>query len=190
MKRRFLLYFLYCIPFICFFELKSQSLDSIPIQVSLLTTGFVVPDSNRTPDVILIHSSYCPTLEDSFNLDCILDLYKKYKVSAHYIIDRKGVVFQLVKEENISHHGGKGVLPDGSTKINTRSIGIELINTKVSAYTDLQYQCLVRLVKNIQYRWKINYLLGHKDVSPSRKTDPWNFDWARFWNEMNCEMQK
>ena len=151
--------------------------------------GFVVPDSARNPDVIIIHSSYCPTVADSFNLQCILSLYKKYDVSAHYIIDRAGLIYCLVDEKHISHHGGKGVLPDGSIKINTRSIGIELVNTKSSFYTELQYTSLANLINGITERYQIKYVLGHSDVAPKRKSDPWNFDWQKLQSMVKISLK-
>jgi N-acetyl-anhydromuramyl-L-alanine amidase AmpD len=144
-----------------------------------LDTGFKICDSLRKPDVVIIHSSYCPTLPDSFQLECVLDLYRKYKVSAHYIIDRQGFIYNLVDEKDISYHGGKGFLPDGDNRINTRSIGIELINTKTSVYTDEQYYSLDSLLFSIKNKYSIKYILGHSDIAPARKTDPWNFDWER-----------
>lgn len=154
--------------------------DSLQIIPKRLKTGFVEVDSVRKIDVVIIHSSYCPSQADSFNLDCILSLYKKYDVSAHYIIDRSGSIYLLVDEKNIAHHGGKGTLPDGDNRPNSRSIGIELINTKASQYTDYQYISLSNLVKRLKKEYPIKYVLGHADVAPIRKTDPWNFDWEKF----------
>lgn len=163
------------------FPVFSQS--AISIVPKPLESGFVKIDSVRKIDVIVIHSSYCPTQTDSFNLECILSLYKKYDVSAHYIIDREGSIYMLVEEKNIAHHAGKGLLPDKDNRPNSRSIGIELINTVASDYTEEQYRSLVELVKQMKNRYPIKYVLGHNEVAPERKTDPWRFDWVKF-NEM------
>jgi N-acetyl-anhydromuramyl-L-alanine amidase AmpD len=156
---------------------NAQTNLTLPITKNLVDFGFIKLDSIRTPDVVILHSSYCPTLSDSFNLECILKLYQKYEVSAHYIIAKNGEIVQLVEENNISHHGGKGTLPDGNNKINTRSIGIELINTKSSSYSEIQIAQLKSLLIAIKSRFKIKYILGHSEIAPDRKTDPWNFDW-------------
>jgi N-acetylmuramoyl-L-alanine amidase len=156
---------------------------------SKVNFGFIIPDTARTPDVVIIHSSYCTAKEDSFNLDCILGLYKKYDVSAHYIIDRAGGIFNLVDEKNISHHGGKGILPDGSIRVNSRSIGIELINTKSSFCTELQYVSLANLINDITTRYQIKYVLGHSDVAPKRKSDPWNFDWNKLQSMIKISLK-
>ncbi len=154
--------------------------DLTQIIAKKLKSGFFEIDTIRKIDIVIIHSSYCPSQSDSFNLNCILNLYKKYDVSAHYIIDRKGIIYLLVDEKNIAHHGGKGTLPDGDHRPNSRSVGIELINTQKSTYTELQYLSLATLVKKLKNRYDIKYVLGHSDIAPTRKTDPWNFDWLKF----------
>lgn len=161
---------------ICFY-CQSQDTNLYIVQRKL-KFGYVKIDTLRCPDVVILHSSYCP--EDSFNLKCILELYKKYDVSAHYIIDRAGIVYNLVDENNISYHAGKSMLPDGSVKVNTRSIGIELINTKIGNYTELQYLSLVKLTNKISQNYGLKYILGHSDIAPGRKSDPWNFDWNKY----------
>ncbi|MFN0048489.1 MAG: N-acetylmuramoyl-L-alanine amidase [Cytophagales bacterium] len=159
---------------------EATAQDFVLIKPKRLKTGFVALDSVRKIDAVIIHSSYCPSQSDSFNLDCILQLYKNYDVSAHYIIDRAGIIYLLVDEKNISHHAGKGFMPDGDNRPNSRSIGIELINTLASQYTDNQYFALVSLIEKLKYEYAIAFVLGHSDIAPSRKTDPWNFDWQRF----------
>jgi N-acetyl-anhydromuramyl-L-alanine amidase AmpD len=158
--------------------LAQDSTFSLPIKNKIFLKGKTKADSGRTIDAIIIHSSYCPK-SDSFNLDCILDLYQYYNVSAHYIIDREGNITRLVEEADIAFHAGKGTMPDSNNKINTRSIGIELINTKASDYTEAQYQSLIRLIIYIKSRHAIKYILGHNQIAPTRKTDPWRFDWTK-----------
>lgn len=76
-------------------------------------------------------------------------------------------------------------MPDGRTNINDFSIGIELINTKTGSPNEIQYQSLVQLVKYLQQKYIVPLIniLGHNQIAPERKTDPWNFDWQKF-NEM------
>ncbi|MDX2190691.1 MAG: N-acetylmuramoyl-L-alanine amidase [Bacteroidota bacterium] len=160
-------------------NLLIAQVDTIIVTQHLLPFGYIYPEQERNPDVVIIHSSYCSEQKDSFNLQCILDLYKKYDVGAHYIIDREGIIFELIDECLIAHHAGKGTLPDNDNRTNTRSIGIELINTKNSDYTVAQYLSLAYLLKDIDSRWNIKYTLGHSDIAAVRKTDPWKFDWNK-----------
>ena len=140
------------------------------------------PLENRTIDAVIIHSVYNKTDTDKYNVDDIIKQFTKYHVSSHYMIDRAGKIYQLVKEQNVAFHAGKSVLPDGRTAVNNCSIGIELITSKDSldAPTVNQIQSLVALVKNIKSRYKINYVLRHSDIAPGRKTDPWNMNWEEF----------
>ena len=90
---------------------------------------------------------------------------------------------RLVKEEDIAYHAGKSEMPDGRTDLNNFSIGIELINTKIVSPNEAQYSSLVELIKSLKLKYGIKNILGHNDIAPERRTDPWNFDWQKF-NEM------
>jgi len=61
--------------------------------------------------------------------------------------------------------------------VNGFSIGIELINTKKAEFTEAQYAALQKLIDRIKSEHKIKYVLGHNQIAPGRKDDPWNFDW-------------
>jgi len=153
--------------------------DSISQVKKIISFGMSKIDNTRKIDVIIIHNVYAPSAKDSFSSAEVLKLFKKYDVSAHYLIDRNSNIIQLVEENNIAFHGGKGLLPDGDHKINTRSIGIELINSKKTALTQQQYLALATLIKDIKNRHRIVYMLKHSDVAPERKSDPWNFNSTR-----------
>ena len=107
------------------------------------------------------------------------------KVSAHYFIDEKGECFQLVEEANRAWHAGKSSWA-GSSDINSRSIGIELVNAghelDYKPFPEAQMNSLERLAKDIIIRHVIpaHRILGHSDIAPSRKRDPGElFDWRR-----------
>lgn len=141
----------------------------------LVDFGFQT-SSGRTIDTIIIHSTYNALGGDPFSLDKILDIYKSYGVSPHYIIDRGGKIYQLVEDKNIAYHAGESKMPDGRTGINNFSIGIEMINTKTDKFTGTQYAALDKLIEILKSRYKIKYVLGHNQIAPGRKDDPWNLD--------------
>jgi AmpD protein len=85
----------------------------------------------------------------------------------------------LVDEKNIAYHAGVSKMPDGRTGVNNFSIGIELMNTKKDSYTESQYSGLNKLIDYLENNHQIKYVLGHQDISPDRKTDPWNFNWKK-----------
>lgn len=139
--------------------------------------------TGRAIDAIVVHGTYCKATADSFDIDCIIDQFRRYNVSAHYLIGRTGTIYQLVAEQDVSYHGGVGKLPDGDTRINSRTIGIEINNTPGTPPTQAQYEALALLVQDIERRHNIKFVVGHSQVAPDRKTDPWRFDWE-YWRSL------
>jgi hypothetical protein len=89
----------------------------------LVNWGYKIPPTPRFIDTIIIHSSYDALGIDPYGVEGVIHEYKIYGISPHYLIDRKGNIFRLVKEENIAYHAGKGKMPDGRTNINAFSNG-------------------------------------------------------------------
>jgi len=133
--------------------------------------------NNREINTIVIHSSYDALGSAPYSLEGLTNEYKQYGVAPHFLIDRKGKIYRLVNEKNIAYHAGVSETPDGKTGVNNFSIGIELMNTKEDDYTKQQYDGLNNLINYLENQYSIKYVLGHEDISPNRKTDPWNFDW-------------
>ena len=136
---------------------------------------------------IIIHYTNLPSTQVSIKHL----LNKKNKVSAHYLIDQKGVIFSLVKEKDIAWHAGISSWKSDKF-LNKNSIGIELQNTgtdgKYEKFPNLQINQLEKLIKILQLKYKISSanILGHSDISPDRKIDPGpKFPWRRlFKNEI------
>jgi len=134
----------------------------------------------RTPDAIIIHSVYNASGGNEYDIPLIINQFKKYNVSAHYLIDRNGLIYRLVADMNVAYHAGKSSLPDGSTNLNSRSIGIELVTNLQDSISSAQTQTLTQLVKYLQSVYTVKFILRHSDIAPGRKTDPWNFNWKGF----------
>lgn len=131
-------------------------------------------------DTIVIHSMYNPSAPDPFDAISCKSCLDEYEVSAHYLIDRSGAVWQLVEETKRAWHAGKSLMSiDSCTReaINQYSIGIELFGTELSGFLPEQYQSLTNLITDICNRHRIRYICGHSDIAPKRKSDPWRFDW-------------
>lgn len=104
-------------------------------------------------------------------------------VSAHYVIDEVGEIYQLVPEDRRAWHAGVSSWR-GNTDINGCSIGIELVNPGhefgYRTFPEQQMAALCALSKDILVRCPIppQRVLGHSDVAPSRRRDPGElFDW-------------
>jgi len=159
-------------------DTNDSSSSKLGIVDKLMSSGFQ-RSSGRTIDTIIVHSSYDAIGDDPFDVNGLIKEYESYGVSAHYLVDRSGTVYRLVEEKNIAYHAGVSSLPDGRTNVNEISIGIELMNTKDGKFTEKQYASINDLLKYIKGRYKIKYVLGHDQIAPGRKDDPWNFDWKK-----------
>ena len=81
------------------------------------------PRKNKDIKAIIIH--YTGMQSKIASIKRLIDA--KFKVSCHYLIDRKGLVIKLVDENKIAWHAGKSKWKN-FTNLNKGSIGIELVN--------------------------------------------------------------
>lgn len=107
------------------------------------------------------------------------------EVSAHYLVDEDGTVWQLVDEARRAWHAGRSFWA-GATNINDRSIGIELANPGhehgYRAFPEAQLAAAEMLCREILARHPIapERVLAHSDIAPDRKQDPGEFfPWER-----------
>ena len=153
--------------------------EALSIVDRLMTTGFSVPKSARTIDTIVLHSSYDLLGADPYSVSGVIQEYTDAGVSAHYLIDRKGVIYRLVEDKNIAYHAGVSKMPDNRKNVNDFSIGIEMLNTEKGQFTSAQYVAVNDLISYLKKKYPIKSVVGHVDIAPDRKTDPWNFDWKK-----------
>ena len=109
----------------------------------------------------------------------------QYKVSSHYLINRKGEIIQMVKEKNIAWHAGKSRWKKFKN-LNNYSIGIELVNKGhqfgYQNFSRRQISSLIKLCKKLKKKYLIKKenFLGHSDIAPLRKADPGEkFPWKK-----------
>ena len=153
--------------------------SAIQIMNRLMNSGFSVPGKPRAIDTVVLHSSYDLNGTDPYSVIGIIKEYEDYGVSAHYLIDRKGGIYRLVEDKNVAYHAGVSKMPDGRRTTNDFSIGIELMNTKTGKFTGAQYDAVNNLIASLKKQYPIKFVVGHSDIAPGRKTDPWNFDWKK-----------
>ena len=164
-------------------ETSDTSVEADPkknfsIENRLVSWGFTKAN-DRTIDTIVIHSTYNATGGDPFSVSKIIDIYKSYGVSPHYLVARDGTVYRMVDEKNIAYHAGDSKMPDGRNNVNAFSIGIEVIGKGNGSPSDAQYDALKKLIADIETRHTIKHILGHSDIAPGRKSDPWGFSWKK-----------
>jgi len=136
------------------------------------------PRRNRArPDMVVIHYTAMQSAQAA--LDRLCD--PAFEVSAHYLIGRDGVTYQLVSDDMRAWHAGAGSW-GGVDDVNSRSIGIELDNSGLHPFAEPQMVALEGLLSGLLERWSIplERVIAHSDMAPARKTDPGRrFDWRR-----------
>jgi N-acetylmuramoyl-L-alanine amidase len=128
----------------------------------------------RSPDMILLHYTGMQTGEAALQRLCT----REAKVSAHYVVFENGRIVQCVPEAKRAWHAGVSSWA-GETDINSRSIGVEIVNPGHEfGYPDYplrQTAAVISLCKSIFTRRgpiSAERILAHSDVAPSRKQDP------------------
>ena len=142
--------------------------------------------------LVVIHSISLPPgqfnnsfIEDFFQnklnptLHPYFETIKDLKVSAHFLIKRKGELIQFVSCHNRAWHAGESSWK-GMSNCNDFSIGIELEGTEIESYEEIQYKVLLNLLVQLKKEYNIIDIVGHSDIAPHRKTDPGpSFDWNK-----------
>lgn len=101
------------------------------------------------------------------------------RVSAHFLIRRRGELLQFVSCDERAWHAGVSAW-HGRERCNDFSIGIELEGADTVPYAPAQYRRLAALLLALKARYPLAAAVGHSDIAPARKTDPGPaFDWAR-----------
>ena len=106
------------------------------------------------------------------------------KVSAHYMVDVNGAIYQYVEEDRRAHHAGVSYW-GGIKDVNSHSIGIEIVNPGhkygYQPFPIQQMDSVAKLCKDILARYPAitpDRVVGHSDIAPQRKRDPGElFDW-------------
>lgn len=161
-----------------------------------LTTGYPNPDeryeavnfgTRRGPgfeqhgiDILMMHYTGMDDGEAARRWLCC----QKSGVSCHYLVHEDGRIVQMVDEGLRAHHAGAGFW-QGDDDVNSRSIGIEIVNPGHEAglpdFPSAQMDAVALLAKDIIARHAIapTHVLAHSDTAPGRKVDPGEkFDWG------------
>lgn len=101
------------------------------------------------------------------------------KVSYHVLIGKNGDVTQFVPFDKRAYHAGVSEWK-GLNDLNWYSIGVCMQNRNKEPYTEVQINKFIEVCKVIADHYDIKEMVGHRDIAPTRKTDPHNgFPWER-----------
>ncbi len=147
-------------------------------------------------DLLVIHCISLPPGE--YGTGCIDELFDNrldakshpffkeiegLQVSAHLLIDREGQITQYVPLNRKAWHAGESSFC-GKKNCNDYSIGIELEGTDSTPFSEEQYNSLIVVTKLLLGEYPClnsDRIVGHSDISPSRKTDPGAcFNWLKY----------
>jgi len=147
-------------------------------------------------DLIVLHAISLPSGE--FDMHSIQALFTGYldttshpvfsslegvRVSAHFVVNRQGVITQFVPTARRAWHAGKSEW-QGKADCNNYSIGIEMIGDEAHPFTNAQYRETARLCRMLMEAYpgiNTERIVGHADIAPKRKWDPGEqWDWGHF----------
>ncbi|MDQ6987241.1 MAG: 1,6-anhydro-N-acetylmuramyl-L-alanine amidase AmpD [Mariprofundaceae bacterium] len=105
------------------------------------------------------------------------------RVSAHFVVDRQGLIHQFVPLARQAWHAGLSCW-QGIERCNDYSVGIEILGDERMPFTDAQYRETARLCRALMVRFpaiNTSRIVGHSDIAAGRKWDPGRqWDWAHF----------
>lgn len=140
------------------------------------------PRTSGGIDMLVLHYTGMRSAQDALKRLCD----KSSDVSAHWLVEEDGTLHALVPENRRAWHAGVSSWR-GRTDINSRSIGIEIVNPGhefgYRPFPDAQIAAVIALCQAILARHPgipPRNVVGHSDVAPLRKEDPGElFDWKR-----------
>lgn len=114
------------------------------------------------PQMIVVHWTAIPTLDGSFSAFEDPELPRSrteiaeagsLNVSTHFLVDRDGTIYRLMPETLMGRH---------VIGLNHVAIGIENVGgTSATPLTEEQLKSNIRLIKYLNRKYNIKYLLGH-----------------------------
>jgi AmpD protein len=168
----------------------------------LLSPNFGARPEGILVDLVVIHSISLPpgqyggghiqelfTHQLDWNAHPYFETIRDQKVSAHFLIERTGALWQFVSCDDRAWHAGQSSYANklGETKNNCNdfSIGIELEGVPGETFTDAQYESLASLNAALSPTYKALDFVGHEHIASGRKDDPGSgFDWPRLKREI------
>ncbi len=136
-------------------------------------------------DMLVLHYTGMETGKGAEDWLCV----EESGVSCHYLVHEDGEIVQMVAESQRAWHAGKSFWR-GHEDINSRSIGIEIVNPGhewgYRDFTAEQLKAVIRLCKCILRRHDIEprNVVAHSDIAPARKMDPGEkFPWHTLFRE-------
>lgn len=139
--------------------------------------GLIQESPTISPKIIVLHYTAGGTLTSNFNyfnparIENSRELNKNQShlnVSAHYLIDRGGEIYQLMENTQFARH---------TIGLNYCAIGIENVGSKSQPLTEAQVISNAKLIRHLKKKYPIEFLIGHHEY--------WKFRGSNWWKESN-----
>ena len=111
-------------------------------------------------------------------------------VSAHYYVTTDGRIYNLVPDGDTAYHAGQ-TRGQYANYNNSNTIGIEQEHydpggkggANGEAWSPAQVAATAKLVSYLKGKYGLsdNDIMGHSDIAPERKQDPYNYPWKGFF---------
>lgn len=147
---------------------RQLSLDYLQKRHGILKTQATI-----VPRMIVLHFTGSGTLSSNFNyfnkeeIEQARTVNKNQSilnVSAHYLVDRDGTVYQLLPDTLFARH---------IIGLNYMAIGVENVGGPDAPLTEAQVKANAALVRYLCTKHKIDYLIGHSEYAAFRNTALW-----------------
>jgi N-acetylmuramoyl-L-alanine amidase len=136
--------------------------------------GIEQKEPSIKPKMVVCHWTAIPSFEKSFfafNSPILPNARPELKnasllnVSAHYLVDRDGTVYHLLPDTIFARH---------VIGLNYCAIGIENVGDGTNnKLTEAQFEANYLLIKQLQKKYKIEYLIGHHEYTKFRGSSIW-----------------
>ncbi|CAN5734025.1 hypothetical protein BH11BAC4_BH11BAC4_04880 [soil metagenome] len=159
--------------------IRSEPKDSI-VADSMKIAPYFIGTTNfglRRPNYVIIHHTAQNSCEQTLKTFTM----ESTQVSAHYVICKDGTLHHILNDYLRAWHAGAAKWGN-ETDLNSNSIGIEIDNNAVEAFSEAQLNTLLGLLASLKKKYNIPVpnFVGHADVAPGRKVDPSvQFPWKR-----------
>ena len=115
-------------------------------------------------------------------------------VSAHYYVTTDGRIYNLVPDGDTAYHAGQ-TRGQYAGYNNSNTIGIEQEHydpggkggANGEAWSPAQVAATAKLVSYLKGKYGLsdNDIMGHSDIAPERKQDPYNYPWQGFFKAVD-----
>lgn len=135
--------------------------------------GLVQKSPSISPKFIVLHYTAGGTLTSNFNYfnpariensRALNKTQSPLNVSAHYLIDRGGEIYQLIEDTSFSRH---------TIGLNYCAIGIENVGSKSQPLTDAQVDANAKLIRHLATKYPIEFVIGHSEYGKFRGSSWW-----------------